>query len=726
MNEIGSLGSFSGATAGVHRDASVSLRAGGNGVAIRSGRVARWVARFRTSENRAVAHKFAASLRQRYGTEVSDQVMRGSGLDRHAARGKPLRARHVQEAVRRADVLFSATRERNAMVAQSYSRPVSVGTDQSLLRIKIDDVARQFYPANPTVTKLVDPQALATKVEDAIATAGQNGRHFVTTEEAAGVLSNVVTEELNGAYHNARDRALASLTLDHPGSISCQALAEAAGGCDPALHIDTNRLTPDVHAELASRFQAAVSDGAVPAERLHDAASLRALAGKVIGEFVAERAAAQKALDGLPVVNTQTPLVSAQQKAALMDQVVHDNVPAAVVPSMAWAYVKVADDVAALGNPPNAGDLGASLASIRTGMTDAFADAGVPITVENQAPMHRMCWRFLLAPGGAAQKEFIAAQLQPGAGALRSVGEGASWYREVFPGTDEAERTWASSANDYAEQPVYAEASFRDATRYAVLMGALAEVATEGAAPEQRVELEANGTLPDEAIATLRNLGIPIPAPDRLGHSNAAVPISAGGLAAIREELADQYANMSAAPLKNGLLQESTRDFNRATYRVDGKELPRSEEAVTRELRDLCTDKHGQLDERLLKSVSTIAYQAGPGCVYAAVFNPMRPDLAVFDGMPGVNPTESSFNLSRGDNGDVIVRCLRYGEVTRLDRSDAQGMMELVPVDRNASSLDLTVEFRIDAATCEPRLEDVRIGYRMAPGEALETSDGPA
>ena len=714
MSEIGG---FRSATAGVHRDASVSLRAGGNGVAVRSGRVARWVARFRTAENRAVAHKFAASLRRSYGAEVSDQVMRGSGLDRVAAHGRPLRARRVQAAVRQADALFAAVRERNAAVAQSYSRPVSVGTDQSLLRIKIDEAARTLFAANPTVTNLVDPQALATRVEDVIVAAGRDGTHFVTTEEAAGILSSVVNEELNGAYHYACDRALASLALDRPDSISCRALAEAAADREPPLHIDTARLTPDAVAELAARFQAVVSAAAVPADRLDDAASLRALARKVAGDFVAERASAQEALGELPIVN-------AQQKAALLEQVVHDNVPAAVAASLAWAYVVVADDVAALVKPTNAGDTETSLATIRSRMTDAFVDAGEPITVENQAPMHRMGWRFLLAPGGAEQKEAIAAQLQPGAGALRAVGEGATWYREVFPGTDEAEQTWVSS--DYVEQPVYPEASFRDATHYTVLMDALAEVATEGAAPGQGVHLEANGTLPDAAIATLRNLGMPVPAPDRLGHSNPDVPISAGGLDAIRTELGKQYASRTNVPLKQGVLEEATRDFARATYRVGGKEVPRSEAGVTRELRALCTDEHGQLDEKLLKSVSTIAYQAGPGCVYAAVFNPQRPDLAVFNGMPGVNPTETSFNLSREEQGDVIVRCVRYGEVDRLDRLDAQGMMERVAVDPSASSLDLTVEFRIDAATCEPRLEDVHIGYRMAAGETSENPDGGA
>lgn len=689
----------------VRGDAHVALASDGTGVVTRSGRVARWIGRVRTTENRAVAHRFAESLRQRYGSELAEQVLGSTGVDSALRRGRPLRVRHVRQAVARADALVHGVRERNVALARSYSRPVAATTDQSLLRIKIDDVARRSFAANSTVGKLVDPAVMAARVEAAIAEAGRDGAHFVTTEEAARIVSNVVHASLRNAYQDARDAALAKLSLDDSGSVSCRALEAAASRRDPPLSIAPGRLTRDAHEQLASRFQEAISDAAVPAERLQDDASLAMLADTVMDGFVAERATARKAVDALPFVN-------AVDKAALGELVLHDGVQAELVPAMGRAHVEVADRVAVLGDASD-GDPAATIAAIRDRMTQAFASAGVEVNVENQAPLHRQFLRFLLAPHGRTAATAVAMGMNRVDSPLRAIGEGAAWYREVFPATDEAQRTVSSRVTG-EERPVYAAESFREATRHAVIMDALAEVASEHVAEEDAVRLVPNSQLPDRAIADLRNLGVTMPAPDRLGAANDGVRISALALAAVAREVEQHVESKADAPLRDGMLEQSTVDFERASYHVAERELPADREAVGAALRDVCRDADGRLNARLLKGVSLVAYQAGLGCVYSVCLNPDRPDLALFNATPAVD-ARSVYSISRDAGGDALVTCRQSGPVTRLIRVNAHGMAEPVAVDRGTSRLDLTAIFRVDASTGRPAVEDVRIGYALAP-----------
>ena len=184
-----------------------------------------------------MADRFAQSLRGAYGKDVADAALESSGLNPVMARGKPLRARHVRQVVKRADALLADVRKRNAELSTSFSKPVALGTDVSLLQIKIDDAARTRYRANPTMAQLVDARRVASRVEKAIVDAGRNGNHFVTSVEAAGIIERIVAEELDTAYTNARDSALDRLALDDRNTIAGQALAAAASASPVRLEI---------------------------------------------------------------------------------------------------------------------------------------------------------------------------------------------------------------------------------------------------------------------------------------------------------------------------------------------------------------------------------------------------------------------------------------------------------------------------------------------------------
>ena len=122
---------------------------------------------------------------------------------------------------------------------------------------------------------------------------------------------------------------------------------------------------------------------------------------KLWGGFVAERVAAQSAVGELPDIGRE-------DRAALFSQVLHDTVPAQLVPAMGKALARVGEGAVVLGPGLKTADAQKKIAAIRDAMSDAFTEAGFEVNVNNQDEVHRQFWRFLLAPAGAAGIQAVA------------------------------------------------------------------------------------------------------------------------------------------------------------------------------------------------------------------------------------------------------------------------------------------------------------------------------
>ena len=691
-------------------NAQVGLRQDHGGTVVRRGRLSRWIGHMRKSGNRAVSTRFLQSLRSRYGRELADHMLVSTGLDRVLASGKPLRARHVRLALMHADSLQDSVRARNEQLAQSFRRGLGDGSSRSMLDIQIDQALEHGLTRDPAVAGLLDRPELSRRVEQALIHAGRDGKRLVTNDLAAVVVRDIVHQEFDRASDRAREQALDRLDLAHAQAIGQTALRAAAESHEPPLQVDPDRLSSDARAELARRLGDALQVHDSPAQLLADEARLGQLARDVMADFLQERAAAQTAVASLPELD----VVSAAETDALLQQVLHDNVPAAHAPSMARAYVACSEQVARLATPMSPAELEQGVKALRDATAHVFADAGLHLDAATRDPVHRTLWRCLLAPGGPSQQAAIAERLKPAASPLRAIGEGAMWYQTIFPASDEANKSFVSVLTDTVTEEVYPEQSFSTATGYATMLATLAEVLREREPADTACFLEPNANVPDQTIATLRNLGVPMPAPDRLGAENSDVPISASGLAAVRQELADHLSSKAGGPVnEHGVYQESARDFIRATYKLEGTQIAPNEGAVTRALRDLCTNANGQPDPNMLKSVSLMAYQAGTGCALAAVCDPARRDLAIFNGFPRVNQREQ-YSLWKDSTGDVMLECRQSGPILGLDRQSLDGVVDPVATDPAKSHLNLTVKFRISADTYEPQLEDLRVSYALA------------
>ena len=731
--------------------AILTLDSDREGITARSGRVVRWLANVRKSENRALAERFVDALVDRYGEDPTTAAAAATGLARIRARGKALRVREVREAIQQAQRFQESFSNKNRdwadRIRAAGMRSTYRNDGVPLLRVKIDAVARVRYRENPTMSKLVATDVVERKAQEAIMANSRGGRHLVSTREVAEVLSRVIADELETAYISRRNQAWKAFSLTE-GSIAREAFERAAAECEPRLVVRLEQLTPNAVQDLTSRLHEGIRTGRIPADRLDDDAALTEFAHAQAQGFLAERVAAHAAVARLDLGGE----AGHSEKAALLSLVTRDNIPERFVPAMGRAYEKVREDIAGLTGSSSDAALAVSIRKIQLAIEKAFLDSNNRIEIENQDRMFEQAWRFLLAPGGEAQAAAILGRFVPADSLLRGITEGASNYRLLFPGTPEWSRKYRGVHESLNGRLVHDEQSRDVASVYSTLMLSLCRILDQSVAGgSEDTELDFERTPGDGAVAALRNYGIPFPPPDRVGASNRRVPLSHPQLAAVKAELRSLLLHsVGEAADESGLAkaclddlgenhlryleQERTQGWGRVVnrYFIDSDQcLPQDPEAVVQALRDFCMEREGEgagtLNRELLKKVSAMATQDTINCVHWGCMDPNRPDLAIMNGdLRGVVDS-IEYRLSRGEDGQIRLRVeqrlrpLWYLPVNKDTDVEAMGSGEGAIADRIAlsptkSHFRTTVELRFARNAREPIIGNVDLGYRLVEG----------
>lgn len=524
-----------------------------------------------------------------------------------------------------------------------------------------------------------------------------------------------------------------------------------------ALHwprnIDPLKLTPDALTRLATGSRSATGASGSPVHAPQRDEVLRNLREDVQQEFKRERAAAWSVAEDLSDGLT----IDDATKNAIKNYVVHDDVPAALVLPLAKAYLQIRDELGSLGDGRAGVELETKMRAIRNAMAQAFHEAGLQLNSENRDRAYRMFWRFVLAPSKEEQTQGIAVQLSRAGSPLRALGEGATWYRNEcrrqqapaqsrraerrpLPVGEAPVRTAQQPSRAGRQAPASPNSGSREtstvdrqsletATDYSLMMRSLADVLREKTGSlTGGLGVEGNADLTDQAIAILRNLGIPMPAPRRLGKRNDNTPISEPGLAAIRGQLDEHLRARSAGRFSRGVSVECIEDVRHNTYFIESQPVPRDYESVTDAIAAFCSFERDRLNPHLLRNLSMLAYRGGFDCVRETCLNNGRPDIALFSEDPVLTEVEQAHRLWRDGGGDVILESRQVGNVQQVKRQDANGVLETVDLDPESSTLDLTVRFRFDRATCKPALEGVSVRYAFipaarTPGHAAATEE---
>ena len=501
-------------------------------------------------------------------------------------------------------------------------------------------------------------------------------------------------------------------------------------------NMELHKLTPEALARLATDPRSPTRIRETPLHDLRHEDVLHNLPAEVRREFLGERAAAWNLAEELTLDDDTT--------AAISRQVLHDDIPVELVAPLANAHVRLKEQLDELGNAQSGPELETAMRAIRDAMAQAFDDAGQQLTSDNRHRAFKMFWRVVLAPVPEEQAQGIVEQLNRAGSPLRSLGEGAAWYRnecrrqQTAPqsaGTGQRPHPAAQQTPRTAQQPsrtprqpsaspgprpvgtpTFSRQSIEAATDYSLMMRSLAEVLHEKTGRPTIAPADAGtADVPDRTIAALRNLGVPMPAPRRLGRQNPDTPVSESGIAAICRQLDEHLQIASRGSFVQGVSAECLRDIQNNNYVIGNRQVPGDFDSVKREIAAFCSNPDGHLNPNLLRNLSMLAYRGGIDCVRRTCLNNSRPDIALFSEDPVLTEVQQVHRLWRDESGNVILESWRVGHVKQVRRQDANGGAETVDLDPRRSILDLRVRFGFDGVTGQPSFQGVSIGYALVP-----------
>ena len=494
--------------------------------------------------------------------------------------------------------------------------------------------------------------------------------------------------------------------------------------------------TPEARVNRETDPWRGTTGGQTPAPAHRDAIALQSPSGRAADGFRRERAAA--------LAEVQALQLDEDAKASIAEQVMRGEISAPLVSALGGAYLRIQDDLGWLGGPLSPRDLQYTLRSIRNAMNNAFDEAGVEIDAANRLQAFKTFWRFVLAPGNSAQA--ILNQFEPPQSPLRAVGEAAYWYCGEHQRSQPAQRPprrarqshrterqppqaarqpGASTRAKPAQATAAHRESLKNATDYSVMLRSLAQVLDEKTGmTSSSLLIIPNNNVPDETIVTLRNLGVRMPAPARLGQQNRSALISEGTLEAVRRQLDEHLRVKNSESSGTPILEECVRDIPCNSYSIGGRDLPSDNASVGEEMINFCKGRDGSVNQVLLKNLSMLAYRGGFNCVLDTCLKNAQPEVALFSEEPVMSVVGQSHDLSRARNGDVILRSELHCKVNQLKTRNEQGEPEAVDLDADNSHVHLAIRYKLDGTTGQPALDDIDIGYAFMPLD--EGSEGDA
>ncbi len=675
-----SIQHFQQAAEAAVRSAALRLSPDGTAVRVRSGRVARCVAGLHAARNREVARAFAESLRSRYGNDVAGAVLRDCSYERFETRGKALRVRRVRR-------ILAGAEDRLQRIQGLKPRAYS----------KLQQRVAERFPGEHAIVLHIKPQRTMAALRAEVFRTDCRGAGHMADSQIEEIVTRVIDRELDTARDTVL-RGVERLGAGRRDSIFGRALAAAADSS--VVPIDPRGLTGDAVGSLNARLRSEILAEPFSMDEPVPDAVLEKTARTVAREFVLQRELACRAfLEGAG---------GAAMAPAVTERIAHDSIPAPLAAAMGKSHARVLGSMASLGRRLDGPLLREALSELMSAMGQVVEDARAVGDPDRGAAVLRNCWRVLLAcsasPGGGLAGR-VFERLAPETSLLRAVAEGADWFDREF-----------GRAN---------------------LLSSMLRTLFEAAGETPRVNDAAPAlgrrgpeALQDEAITVLRDLGIPIPAPRRIGVQNDAVRLTGEALAQIQARLAGQAERLTNGKLSRGVAPDSLEDFRHCSFSVERRPLARGTRNAVEALRTVCTGQGGRLNEGLLQTVSALTNKATFEAVDSVCFDRRRPDRALLGGRPSIVCfTGPGFDLSRDDRGDVIVRAQRKAEIWNYAIGRPDGSVHSVPMAPGRSKFDIALRLRVDAASCEPSVEAVDLGYALSPaeieGRAAEPAEAP-
>lgn len=167
--------------------------------------------------------------------------------------------------------------------------------------------------------------------------------------------------------------------------------------------------------------------------------------------------------------------------------------------------------------------------------------------------------------------------------------------------------------------------------------------------------------------------------------------------------LADRQTFVEGGLTGNGLYATFEADLGRANFIFGGQEVSRDEDAKAAGIQgiaDFCTID-GQTDDAMKAAISQVAHQG-------MLANPLTVMIGEMGGMPAMGGSLTTYNVARGDGGEVTVDISYSSKVTHLTDITTGELKEL-----DADKSNMNMSFRVTLTPQEGGAPNVEVG-RMA------------
>ncbi|MGU9978116.1 MAG: hypothetical protein ACNYNY_05530 [Candidatus Oxydemutatoraceae bacterium WSBS_2016_MAG_OTU14] len=702
------------------------LQSGNGQVVATRGGVSWFQTQSQKSENKQTAEFFLKSIRSHYGEKIAGDVapLIAASLER----GKPLHSRQVVRVLNTADEIRPKIIQANRSSIEGFFKEVATGQGASRFDMKFNSTVKEYFGKDANlkdIKDMVNFDALKSKVAIGLDQMRMEGRNLISNEDIIETAGNLIVADFQAGLYEQCEK---KVDLKDVNSLASQVLDRAIAQQGSELKLD--KLTPVAREQLQSlcntRVQKLLSEsiraidtgGNAPnlLEGINDGSIVKAL-DSTIQKFVADRTAVYKEVVNLPATSfsEKGETVNPQEMWKLAEAGMHGTLSTEQVRASGTHRMKMLSATTELSelllNPVESrqyySQLGACLKNIQS-MT-AEVDLG---NAHEQNNTLKDLWSFALASKTPEEINNLKNALTGTNSKIPSLLKGLKYMEGNF-----------SNYEDCQNDPQAYRASQKKASECNAVLSALSEHLDENAVQDKTADFTTLEDASDTTIALMRNIGLEVPAPNRLGSENPDAIFSDRTYQKIQKNVAN-LSNIGTRPkIIDGMYEESTRDFHRASYKIDGQIIPRGagidSETTTAGVKDalieMCSDENNNVIEPLLLSVSKIACQALPGCGLTSIYGMSDPDLLLFRPGLGTTPQNSiEYEISRNDKGGIDVS-VASTNIATVATFLVEGYMDQVMLDRDKSYANLTMRASVGPNGEGPTLEDISYGYSLKP-----------
>ncbi len=664
-------GSIETAGKTVHLSKSGQLVLGGNKF---FGRVVSWFKGFRTRQHIATRNDFIEALNTHYGKFITSQVTTQGWVHQHSK--KPLTTREVFMAFRKIDDLALENKEKNEQLASRYD---GVGIEDyqtesdstNYLKSQLSNTLREMFPNSPSgedaeeLETYMDIADVGRKIKSKIMEKGDNGKFRVTKKEADNIAKQVSQDEAVKTYKHImanqhfifreNSSSLSQRTVDYlNGRIEADLMAEMYKAGDENPKFPSRERV----AEIAQSTQDELSKF-IDAEKI--ARSLNIPDGELRTEVITFLAKSELSLSQI-----KTAWETGVQMQPHFKTIADAN---STEEQLEKAINEYTNAVSELQSKDDIEDISSELRTQRSTLM-MMAQGGD--------------WR---ATMGKIHQQITAP------GALNSYIRALNHYRLSFPESDAYKR-------QEAEQPDFYRPGLRRADTFSTWMESLgfasaAMLGKSGGEAEivaRSAPLESSSEVGDRTLNLMRNTGIKMPTPDRIGQSGSGTFCDA----AIKY-VEDQLSDGKTGPLEeNDISEQCLLDIGvRIPAYFNGVPASSEKAEVVEQLKEFCATD-GKLNKDMLFAISQF-HQGSIGAVFK-VFQ--REQIAPVHGqfIASLDDSKTTFYFNKNKDGSVSVRITFERNkplffVSQYDTLSHKAQVRQINLDRDASGLGLDMEF---------------------------------